>query len=823
MNFAGPSSFSSEERMSGSPESFRRQDFYTPSKTSYDRSGLTLQSCLSNVDICSKCYALESYLRDLSTKEELRPFYEFFPQLLVNVFGFDGKNGWINVANAPRDRDALRQLLRPNGVIFNVMLKLRLDSKLNYEFPCAKLPSPTQKLIADSEFGSLPPHYSTLGKLRFDADGRGPNFVVLDMLEYYFYCFAYFLSLGSVQSTPTGMGRKLFGSQQLTLYEVLLQDFLDYFLPVESSCSSGVGRDRVISPIGIREKVRSRNPFGGSANAVGGVGLSSGDSALFDTHVERHGFSEVFLNILMDFWLNQNQYEQLIVNPDSCGQNMAFLDYVHPTPDLLSSLCIVTRHLHRFFYGGLVSDSGGENEGLDSTYQSSTENPYSPFKKHLSNEPSANANSVSAQEKILLQRTIWHQYQAKLYKFLRLSTVLSSADASVEQVVDLWLTSISPWFSVKTNEMSYAGAGLKKGNWMDGSRSYNAIHGHWVSFVYENLLLYTVLFGDFFGKMLHFDWNILEDVEIACKIADFFCDDGLIEIIKRGVNLLNAESYSPGSDSKSVSGKQTNSMSASSSVIKVNVMNMERNRSVYFGSFFDRRPPNVVGELICSIRETKFNLEMLEKRKTQQEHSRTFLENVLAFFENEPVGTDSSSKKLIERLEFTQRQISKIFKIPFDSEARSNPDSTTSTRRNLNDEFSNIGKCSSSNITDPPDTLWGEDSPHLSPNGKRQIARGLRKCTNKNVPYIGDPVTQPIRSYENAFLVRKLNALSIYLNTKFELSGNQGEVRSSFHRSFPSSPSSELKFNLRVLASYPFQALMFLTLAMLWLISRIFW
>ena len=45
--------------------------------------------------------------------------------------------------------------------------------------------------------------------------------------------------------------------------------------------------------------------------------------------------------------------------------------------------------------------------------------------------------------------------------------------------------------------------------------------------------------------------------------------------------------------------------------------------------------------------------------------------------------------------------------------------------------------------------------------------QGLRKCSSLDVvEYMGDPVLQPIRSFENATLVRALHHLSCGLNDR---------------------------------------------------------
>ena len=47
-----------------------------------------------------------------------------------------------------------------------------------------------------------------------------------------------------------------------------------------------------------------------------------------------------------------------------------------------------------------------------------------------------------------------------------------------------------------------------------------------------------------------------------------------------------------------------------------------------------------------------------------------------------------------------------------------------------------------------------------------QLVQGVRKCSNMKVPYLGDPLLQPVRSYENTWLVRCLHSWSLYLNDR---------------------------------------------------------
>ena len=636
------------DRLSSSPSASRL--FGVSSQG--ERGTSSLQACLGYQAVGDKCSALEMYLGGLSTKEEFRPFYEYFPQLLVSVFGFDGKSGWINTASSVPDRDALRRLFSPTGVLFDVMLKLRLDSKLNYEFPCSKLPPPTQRLLAESEFNSLPSHYNYFGKLRFNADGKVPVVIILDMLEYFFYCFAYFLNFSTSSSaftrttqSPTSEGRGLRREVGggYSLYENLLQDFLDYFLPLRNSFQSKES-NRQFSPLSTtREHVRSRKfnsfiPAVPSVSPAASLGLPAGGESNNGEWMERQGFSEVFLNILIEFWLNQNSYDQLIVCAgDPSGHSAALLDYLSPTLNLLGSLKLLVRHLHRYFYtvDSLPGDTTGLNSGLMGSVQLSSG---SPFRK----DDTASLTGGSFQEKEILRRNVWQFFQTKFYRFLRLTVILLPMDASIESVVDLWLVSMSPWQSCRRMEM---GSRSEVTSIQSGVASdEELVLENWTLFIYENVLLYSVLCEDILSRVLGFDWNVLDDVELAYRIGRFFEKGNLVEIIRKGVQCLNQVEgpVVPVSNRASIA-KPMKPSTATISSIKSHAMAMECNRNSYAHSVFDKRPSALVRELVNSLREVKYSQTMQAKLKHQREESQTFAEFVFKLFETEPVMVESGN------------------------------------------------------------------------------------------------------------------------------------------------------------------------------------
>jgi len=95
----------------------------------------------------------------------------------------------------------------------------------------------------------------------------------------------------------------------------------------------------------------------------------------------------------------------------------------------------------------------------------------------------------------------------------------------------------------------------------------------------------------------------------------------------------------------------------------------------------------------------------------------------------------------------------------------------------------------------------------LSPVGKQQISRGLRKCNPLEISSFKDPMLAPVASYELSFLVSLTIFLSQQLNSKFELdidaNNNSGHNDDKDLRSralIARKLEAHWRFNLRFLA-----------------------
>ncbi|TMS01411.1 Sphingomyelin phosphodiesterase 4, partial [Larimichthys crocea] len=78
--------------------------------------------------------------------------------------------------------------------------------------------------------------------------------------------------------------------------------------------------------------------------------------------------------------------------------------------------------------------------------------------------------------------------------------------------------------------------------------------------------------------------------------------------------------------------------------------------------------------------------------------------------------------------------------------------------------ISNLGSSQDDgNCKQLPDCIQGENGLILTDLGRRQIISGLRRF---DIHYQGDPELQPIRSYENALLVRLFYRISSLINDR---------------------------------------------------------
>jgi sphingomyelin phosphodiesterase 4 len=372
---------------------------------------LNLNAILYQQPLYVRCATITHQIRESSSKE----LHHFFPHLLSNIFGYDQTTGWCLKSLHPTahkdNHTAVMNFLHVKGPIFELIGKLESEGYI-YEFPVCHLPAPTQDAIHS---GATLPFFTIR-----DQDAIREGFVLLNAFEYYVCHFAYYL----VHTRRV--------SQQWTplvncCYSLLVNEYLSHFLPPwdviqPSNPPSPSPTRRVSSPVTTHQQDTAswqqcpRTPPGQhSPSSLGLLKMSSphhrrtvggGSMQLWK--------SEVFVQILIDFWLNQSQYE--IASHFDVTQ-----DEFKPSEEHCRIVRMMMKNIHYFANGGGVVQS-------------------------LSCPALAGLTDN-------LRRSIIPLYvQSRMYCFLHHALEHWTFDVVYRYVLELWLTYIQPWRYTDPNQ-----------------------------------------------------------------------------------------------------------------------------------------------------------------------------------------------------------------------------------------------------------------------------------------------------------------------------------------------------------------------------------
>ena len=165
-----------------------------------------------------RCKKLNAYINSiLDSRDQLSAFFTHLPALMVAVFGDhdtptsapsasssasssspSSRVSWVEDATKDSDAQALIKFLSPDAPLFTALLHASLRSQSSSAgilFPTSRLPGPTQHMLRSrAQTSPLPLPY------RDHRFHRGGAWIELSVLEYYFFCFAYFVSSASNSS-----------------------------------------------------------------------------------------------------------------------------------------------------------------------------------------------------------------------------------------------------------------------------------------------------------------------------------------------------------------------------------------------------------------------------------------------------------------------------------------------------------------------------------------------------------------------------------------------------------------------------------------------
>uniref|UniRef100_A0AAX7SUM4 Sphingomyelin phosphodiesterase 4 n=1 Tax=Astatotilapia calliptera TaxID=8154 RepID=A0AAX7SUM4_ASTCA len=539
-------------------------------------------------------------------------------------------------------------------------------------------------------------------------------------------------------------------------YFVLVDTYLKYFLPTEGSVPPSPFSDSrgSVSAPSPRSSSVSFASYGIHSPSLLKHHIFHQPSVNADPAAQEIWRSETLLQMFVEIWLHHYSLEmyQKLQSPQV---KLALLQY---RLSMSSMPC---------------QPHAPPGSGTLHTYQE----PFSPTEEHvlvvrllvkhvhafsnslkpeqLSSSPSAHSHTHTSPleefKRVVVQRFV-HQ---KLYLFLQHCFGHWPLDASFRAVLETWLSYIQPW--------RYTGE--KPNPQPDQNRT---VPEKWESFVHENLLMYTKLFQVFLNRAVRTDLVNAKNALMVFRVAKVFAQPNLAEMTQKGEQLFLEPEHvlhhrqprgylTPGQGGSYLSSRQR---VVTDMVFKVksHVYGLEGQDCQYKQMFGTELRGAVSLPLIQIIVQARQTAKRISDHSSEVAANKSFLswfglgasDLNHSFPGAEPEETGEYLKKTHEFLDRALENLCQIFKL---------------NQGQLNQLISNLGSLEDDgNSKQLPDCVQSENGLILTDLGRRQIINGLRRF---DIHYQGDPELQPIRSYENALLVRLFYRISSLINERF--------------------------------------------------------
>ncbi|CAH1247516.1 SMPD4 [Branchiostoma lanceolatum] len=672
-------------------------------------------------NIPQRCTELAKIIDEHHTKD----LHSIYTTLLENIFGFNFYTGWglktLNRKSQPVEFNAVKAFLCPGGPMFRLFYKLQSDAFIRYEFPLSCLPIPTRLALQE---GAVPVFYSN--KIQMLQHGRPANSLSLNAFEFFFFQFAYFMVH---PQNHKGMNNWIMPADML--YPCLLEDYLNHFLPVEGEApilpntGSPIGSPH--SPAHVRQQSPSgpyhhslSSPYGSPhANVLIRRALVSQGVAAGDTGVHECWLSESFLQIVTEFWLNQNSLD---VTYRDLAQQLK--DSFMPSKDHVRIVRMLVKHVHYF---------------ANSAKEVSVTSPY---------------HSPSLPPIEELKRAIIPQFvQKKLYAFLRHGFDHWPLDHTFRLMLETWLSYVQPWRYSDPNKPNIPGR--------DSRDRMNP--EKWAQFVADNLLFYTSLFHVFLTRVFRLDLSSPRNAYMLFRVAKVYgqpnlaqviedCEHDLCEPVTRMTPVRrHGRDGLYGEGASFLSPPATNT----AAILRMQCLELESSGFEYKLMFGEETRGSIV-QLLQILSQARRTAQTF----SQPDDTGTSLlawmglggatEPTANMGDGEEFG-GADLRKLDVHLEQSIHFLCMVFRL--DPPATQTEAHLTSPGRSLE-----------ADRTLPPDCTEGEAGQMLTPRGRYQMMNGLRRF---DIGYHGDPELQPIRSFENPTLVRALYKVSTIMNQRF--------------------------------------------------------
>ncbi|XP_068246088.1 sphingomyelin phosphodiesterase 4 isoform X2 [Palaemon carinicauda] len=750
--------------------------------------GVRLQNAINQPILQLRCEEVGRILNEATSKDASF----VFRTVVESIFGLNGQLGWglrtITHSALPREFEQLCAFLSASGPLLSFTYRLANDPFLLFEFPVAWLPAKSRAEIEEGVPGNF-----YVNKIQNPGPGKTPANILLNAFEFYIFHFAHFLVNGSNQRWSLS-----WSTSGDALYPSLLEDYLRTFLPCDGSVppgppsppvsprgvlspmsprGGGVGSNNLYltsfgSPIGWRPpRSNTVNP-GYQTTERSGPLSSTPLQGAHNQHPQLNIWtSQAVIQVFIEMWVNQclpvtrspgRSPSSSAAPPHAAGQYTALhacsvfsehtpLEYrpnwhtngfevFVPSSDHVRVVRMLIKHLHFF------SNSG----------KSAQPSPLDDLRKNL-----------------------WTMYRKSLYQFLCHTFSHWPLDSSFRLVLETWLSYIQPW-----RYTEYASANIAPSPANIELDSQRIVESKWKVYIAENLLFYTLLFYHLVCRLFRLDLSAPKNAQILFRVTKVYSQGSLcsyireIEVALEDPHFMHrtliGAPHALGSHS-TFSGLAGDHFPARSlaSVARAHISEMEGPSYSYMAMF---SPCNVtmMESLLRHIRRAHDAVSS----EQQQNLMTNSMNNVSVgsgkggwwcsfkkFFETSSPSEDDTAaediRKTVIHLDNAQRQLSAIYNLPVLSSLEF---SQIASRGSISQDGFDSSFKKSSDEPSSPQHIKTEKGPILTNYGRYQLLTGFRRLDLK---YEGDPDLRPICTYEMAFLVRWLYALSVLINSKY--------------------------------------------------------
>jgi hypothetical protein len=523
--------------------------------------------------------------------------------------------------------------------------------------------------------------------------------------------------------------------------------------------------------------------------------------------------SNLFLHILIEFWLRQN----LIVFSDDAAppvdwsgyrtpQKLASplatvltqTAYMAPSDDLLSSLLLTIIHL--------LSDSF-----YPAPLEVATGSSSAPVSASVPGMVVGSGGGYLSPSISVLRRPLY-----ELFRLVFSRAPIGLSPTAFLAIADVWLAFIQPWNCQQwaKGQAPASSTGLRRAASDTGSpsaepgssspssaspsspsSSSSSYTPAWETFVLANYHFYTTLLGAFIERAKELDFTGTDERSLVVldRVLSVFNPE-LLSLLRHASDFLDKHQPYSINASSSYSSSLLQ-ISTKSSKSKINASDRSDGLSPLQGQVLTYHCKALGIECIGVPLHATYH------RDAERVFDKLWSDSGVSAGGGADTKPSSSGESPFERVHRLSRQLRRVFEI---SDAYV---ASTAHARSL----------PSANGLEPMEPSRHSRLRHLlTLEGIRQLRRGERLCSPEELSYIGDPMLRPIGSCEIGLLVRLSYRVSTWLNAQCGLENPyKGKYFEDNTMVDPETSFTAFRFNLRFLASKP--NLAFLT-GLFWLV-----